>query len=86
MTCILKASSPVNEIKDGNTIREVWDRLGLPNPPTSDKCVRSPFREDRNPSFSVFEQVENAGDLVGDHIPIKRERTRLGRQLRESFG
>jgi hypothetical protein len=56
MTCILKASNPVNEIKDRITICEVWDRSGLPNPPTSDKCVvRSPFRKDHNEAPHAFQ-------------------------------
>ena len=93
MTCILKASNPVNEIKDGITIREVWDRLGLPNPPTSDKCVvRSPFREDRTPSFSVFEQgrawndfgTGEGGDVISFYAKAKSISN--GEAIREMAG
>jgi hypothetical protein len=37
------------------SIHDAWGRLGLPNPPPTGKTtVRSPFREDRNPSFSIY--------------------------------
>lgn len=38
------------------TIPDAWHRLGIENPPPAGRncVVRSPFREDRHPSFSIF--------------------------------
>ena len=60
------------QIKDRRTIFDEWGRLGLPNPPTHTGVVCSPFREDRTPSFSVFEQgrawkdfgTDEGGDVI----------------------
>jgi hypothetical protein len=45
--------SPLQAAKERLTIPELWAMLGLPG-----KCgpsCRSPFREDRNPSFSIYD-------------------------------
>jgi hypothetical protein len=39
------------------TVQEVWRRAGLPDPPREgNRLVRSPFREDKSASFSIFAQ------------------------------
>lgn len=43
--------SPLERAKDSLRIPDLWHRLGLPGEPG--KSCRSPFREDRTPSFSV---------------------------------
>lgn len=44
----------INEILASlGDIPSVWHKLGLPGEP--EKSCKSPFREDRNPSFSIFE-------------------------------
>jgi hypothetical protein len=43
----------LSQIKAAYRIPAAWRDLGLPG--QSGKCVPSPFREDRSPSFSVFE-------------------------------
>ena len=40
--------------KDAFTIPEAWQRLGLPGVPKPHCC--SPFRKDRSPSFSIYDQ------------------------------
>ena len=41
--------------KERVSSHEAWGRLGLPHPPPTGKTtVKSPFREDRNPSFSIY--------------------------------
>ncbi len=43
----------IAELKSRYSITRAWADLGLRSQPG--KCVPSPFREDRSPSFSVFE-------------------------------
>ena len=45
--------SPLQAAKDRLTIPELWAMLGLPGKPG--RSCRSPFREDRNPSFSIYD-------------------------------
>jgi hypothetical protein len=45
--------SALHEAKASLTVADAWHRLGLPGEPR--KSCRSPFREDRSPSFSVYE-------------------------------
>lgn len=45
--------SALEQAKAAFTIDDAWSRLGLPGHPS--KSCRSPFREDRSPSFSVFD-------------------------------
>ena len=45
--------SALDEAKAALTVADAWNRLGLPGHPS--KSCRSPFREDRSPSFSVYE-------------------------------
>jgi hypothetical protein len=48
--------SPLESALDQLRIPELWRILGLPGePPERDKTVRSPFRVDRHPSFSIFD-------------------------------
>lgn len=44
------------DLKHRYTIEHAWTDLGLPGQPG--KCVSSPFRPDRSPSFSVFPAKE----------------------------
>ena len=44
------------EMKRRYSIAQAWTDLGLPGQPG--KCVSSPFRKDRSPSFSVFPAKE----------------------------
>ena len=53
--------SALEEAKAALNVAEAWHRLGLPGQP-SISC-RSPFREDRSPSFSVYED----GHRFKDH-------------------
>jgi hypothetical protein len=47
--------SPLEAALDKLLIADVWRLLGLPGePPGRDKSVRSPFRDDKHPSFSIF--------------------------------
>ncbi len=47
--------SPLEAALDKLLIADVWRLLGLPGePPGRDKTVRSPFRDDKSPSFSIF--------------------------------
>lgn len=48
----MKFQSPLDRAKNTLTIPDVWQLLGLPGVPR--KSCKSPFRNDRNPSFSVF--------------------------------
>lgn len=45
--------SALDEAKAALTVTDAWNRLGLPGEPR--KSCSSPFREDRSPSFSVYE-------------------------------
>lgn len=49
---ITDGNGPLARAKDRIRIPEAWERLGLPGKPG--KACKSPFREDRNASFSVF--------------------------------
>ena len=49
--------SPLKAALEKLTIFDVWQRLGLEGKPG--KTCRSPFRNDRNPSFSIYRM---AGD------------------------
>jgi len=45
----------ISEAKDRLTIPTLWRLLRLNDePPAKDGVYRSPFREERNPSFSIF--------------------------------
>ncbi len=48
-----QAGITLEEAKDRLTIPSLWVRLDLPGKPATSCC--SPFREDRKPSFSVFD-------------------------------
>lgn len=46
---------PINEAKNRLPIPTLWRILSLAgDPPVRDGVYRSPFREDGNPSFSIF--------------------------------
>jgi hypothetical protein len=49
-------------LKDRYTIRDAWRDLNLPGEPA--KACRSPLREDRNPSFSVFDDGRRFHDFA----------------------
>ncbi len=52
----------ITDLKGRYTIEHAWTDLGLPGQPG--KCVCSPFREDRSPSFSVFADGLKAKDFA----------------------
>src|SRR5262245_12858107 len=45
--------SPLEAAKEQLSIPALWQLLNLPGGPS--KSCRSPFREDRNPSFSIYD-------------------------------
>jgi CHC2 zinc finger/Toprim-like len=61
--------SPLEAALDKLLIADVWRLLGLDgNPPERDKSVRSPFRDDKNPSFSIFDHGKRWKDHgTGEH-------------------
>jgi hypothetical protein len=50
---MIAADSPLQTAKARLTIAALWTMLDLPGKPQ--KSCRSPFREDRNPSFSIYD-------------------------------
>lgn len=62
--------SQLQRAKERLTIQDVWPRLGLPGTPG--KSCRSPFRDDRNASFSIFDKgrawKDHATGEGGDQI------------------
>ena len=59
--------------KTAVSIADAWTRLGLPDPPPEgNRLVRSPIREEKTPSFSIFQGgkrwKDHAGDATGDVI------------------
>jgi hypothetical protein len=76
---------PLEEAKARLTIPILWKRLGLPG--ESAKSCRSPFREDRSPSFSVFADGQAFFDFGrgegGDQIPFLAQA--LGISKEEAF-
>ena len=46
--------SPLEAAKEQLSIPALWQLLNLPGRPS--KSCRSPFREDRNPSFSIYDE------------------------------
>ena len=61
--------SPLEAALDKLLIADVWRLLGLSgNPPERDKSVRSPFRDDKHPSFSIFDKGRRWKDhTTGEH-------------------
>jgi hypothetical protein len=53
--------TPLEAAKDRLRIPEVWQMLGLPGKP-GNSC-RSPVREDRHPSFSIFDEGRRYKDF-----------------------
>jgi hypothetical protein len=46
----------ISAAKESVSIADAWTRLGLPDPPPEgNRLVRSPIREERTPSFSIFQ-------------------------------
>jgi hypothetical protein len=61
----------ISAAKSRVSIASAWARLGLPNPPPEgSRLVRSPIREERTPSFSIFQGgkrwKDHSGDAGGD--------------------
>jgi hypothetical protein len=61
--------SPLEAALDKLLIANVWRILGLSgDPPERDKSVRSPFRDDKHPSFSIFAHGKRWKDhTTGEH-------------------
>jgi hypothetical protein len=51
---------------NSHTIPELWVTLGLPGEPKSCGTMRSPFREESNPSFSIFDNGHGFKDHGGE--------------------
>jgi hypothetical protein len=51
------------EAREAYSIADAWRMLRLPGEPKQIGCMRSPFREDNNPSFSIFD----GGKAFKDH-------------------
>ena len=64
------ALSPLEAAKERITIYDLWHLLNLPGKPG--RSCRSPFREDRNPSFSIYDDgrkwKDHATGLGGDAV------------------
>lgn len=63
-------------LKERLTIPKLWEILQLGPVPRSGQTVASPFRDDRNPSFSIFQNgtafKDHATDEKGDVIEFYR--------------
>ncbi len=55
------ARHDLQSLKDRLTIPELWQRLGLPGTPRG--TCRSPFRQDRSPSFSIYDEGRHWKDF-----------------------
>lgn len=53
----------LDQIKATYTIVDAWGKLGMDGHPANGKCVSSPFRDDRHPSFSI----SSCGRFFKDH-------------------
>ena len=79
----------LDEAKQHLRIPELWRMLGLPG--EAAKSCRSPFREDTNPSFSVFDDgrkfKDHATGESGDAIDfLARARNLSLAEWRQYFG
>jgi len=52
----------IDAVKQTLTIPEIWRRLNLSGEPR--RLCSSPFREDKKPSFSIFDQGRQAKDFA----------------------
>ena len=50
---MIATDSPLQAAKERLAIPDLWQLLDLPGKPG--QSCRSPFREDRNPSFSIYD-------------------------------
>lgn len=69
----------IEQIKGSLTVADAWHALALPGAPA--KCCRSPWREDRRPSFSVFDEARRWHDHStgqgGDVVDFVKEAAQL---------
>ncbi|MDQ8193382.1 CHC2 zinc finger domain-containing protein [Coraliomargarita sp. SDUM461004] len=76
----------LDQIKAAVTIPDAWRKLGLPGEPRPG-CIRSPFREDRKPSFSISSDGKRFKDFAtgesGDVLDFVMEAT--GKDFTESL-
>src|SRR5690606_20751201 len=70
-------ADPFTEI-NSYSISDLWMMLGLEGEPKPSGCMRSPFRDERTPSFSVFNRgtgwgwkYHGSGEL-GDGVEVVR--------------
>lgn len=54
----------IKEAKESLTIVDIWHMLGLPGQPS--KSCKSPFRRDKKPSFSVYDDGRRWKDFSTD--------------------
>ncbi len=73
MSAAAISATPRNRIEEAKarfTIPILWRMFGLPGKPA--RSCRSPFREDRSPSFSIYEEdrrwFDNANHEGGDAV------------------
>jgi hypothetical protein len=73
-----RGSSQVDPFREINshTIAELWVMLGLPGEPKSHGSMRSPFRDERTPSFSIHDDghafKDHGTDEGGDGVEFAR--------------
>ena len=60
--------SPLQAAKEGLRIPELWAILSLPGKPA--RSCQSPFREDRNPSFSIYNSGRKWADSAKESIHL----------------
>jgi len=64
----------IHEAKKNLTVTQTWKLLGLPGRAVPGSALRSPFREDRNPSFAIFKSDQGWKDYgtgeSGDQIDL----------------
>ena len=69
----------IEQIKGALTVAQAWHALALPGAPA--KCCRTPWREDRRPSFSVFDESRRWHDHStgqgGDVVDFVKEAAQL---------
>ena len=64
----------IHEAKKNLTVTQTWKLLGLPGRAVPGSALRSPFREDRHPSFGIFKNDQRWKDYgtgeSGDQIDL----------------
>ena len=73
------------QARDTYTVAELWPMLRLPGEPRAHGSMHSPFREERHPSFSIFDSgrawKDQGSGLGGDVVEFVKHA--LGGDYRE---